>query len=185
MAIDFMVMPLSRYISGDFVTPVMQLCWDQGLSYKQFGPQGPLEFPPNTPFGGVDASQRREQLMDLLHEDLEALPQGIASQLWDERSTAEMRFHRVDPKSYEALLQEARQRSDQLHCAASLFLPCDFLDAFDMTTPFERLTGSTHQAVRELEQGSAWSEQTRPARETLLAALRDSRALNLPMIVDW
>jgi hypothetical protein len=185
MAIDFLVIPLSRYISGDFVTPVMQLCWNQGLPYTQFGPNGSVEFPPNTPFGGRDAPQRREQLLATLYGDLLTLPQGIASQLWDERSAAAIGFHRVDPKSYDALLHLARQRDGRLHCAASLFLPCDFRDVFEMTTPFERLTGSSHQAAKELGGRQAWPDQTKPASETLLDALRDSLRLNLPMIVDY
>ena len=31
MAIDFMVMPFSRYVVGDFITPVMRYAWEQGL----------------------------------------------------------------------------------------------------------------------------------------------------------
>jgi hypothetical protein len=187
MAIDFMVMPLSRYISGDFITPVMRLCWEQGVPYTQVGPQGSREFPKDTPFGGAGASLRREQLMEMLYGDLNMLGQGIPSQLWNERSAVEISFHRVEPKSYEALLKEAAQRATRgsRHCTASLFLPCEFPDAFDMTTPFERLTGSSHRALWELEQGSAWPDETSLARETLLAALRDSLGSNLPMIVDW
>jgi hypothetical protein len=33
MAIDFMVMPMSRYISGDFVTAAMRWAWEQGVPY--------------------------------------------------------------------------------------------------------------------------------------------------------
>jgi hypothetical protein len=34
MAIDFMVMPMSRYISGDFITPGMRQAWERPGRWK-------------------------------------------------------------------------------------------------------------------------------------------------------
>jgi hypothetical protein len=55
VAIDFMVMPLSRYLSGDFITPAMRVAWDQGVPYTIVSPDGTRELPPGLPFGGADA----------------------------------------------------------------------------------------------------------------------------------
>jgi hypothetical protein len=63
MAIDFMVMPMSRYISGDYITPAMRWAWEQGIPYAVHGPQGKRELPPNIPFGGADAPERRAQIV--------------------------------------------------------------------------------------------------------------------------
>jgi hypothetical protein len=179
MAIDFMILPLSRYISGDFITPVMELAWKQGLRYTIIGPDGPRDRPKGVPFGGPDAAARRELFLGMLDEDLAALP--ISSQLWDERSNTPLGFHRVDGGSYAALAEEASRLGR--HSAATLFLPCEFTAPFEMKSPFERLTGSTPAALRELEE--SWSNAFEPARGTLLEALRDSARLCLPMIVDF
>src|SRR4029079_1472207 len=100
MAIDFMILPLSRYISGDFITPIMEHFWKQGVPYSIFGPDRQRQLPPGVPFGGADAPNRRTEILGMLAEDLSALPPPIPSQLWDERSNAPLAFHRVDPDSY-------------------------------------------------------------------------------------
>jgi hypothetical protein len=35
MAIEFLVMPLSRYLAGDFVTPAMRSAWQCGAPYAR------------------------------------------------------------------------------------------------------------------------------------------------------
>jgi hypothetical protein len=65
MAIDFMVMPMSRYITGDFVTPTMRFAWSQGLPYAIVSPDGKREIPPGSPFGGGDAPERRSQVVEM------------------------------------------------------------------------------------------------------------------------
>jgi hypothetical protein len=47
VAIDFMIMPISRYIAGDFITPIMRFCWEQGTPYFVFGPDGKRELAAN------------------------------------------------------------------------------------------------------------------------------------------
>src|SRR5262245_62031037 len=110
MAIDFMILPLSRYISGDYVTPIMRAAWEQGLSYTIIGPEGRHECPPGRPFGGPDAPERRAAIQGMLHDDLKTLPPALSGSLWDEQSEVEPRFHRVDPASFDALLTEAQSR---------------------------------------------------------------------------
>jgi hypothetical protein len=180
MAIDFMILPLSRYLSGDFVTPVMEMFWKQGVSYSILGLDGNREQPPGIPFGGPDAATRRFEILEMLTEDLAGLPAPIPEQLWDELWDGPMGFHRVDPDSYAAFVEEAERRGG--HCAASLFLPCEFPELFEMTTPFERPTGSVPVALRELDQ--SWPDVVEPARETLRDALREAAHLCLPLVVD-
>lgn len=195
MAIDFMVMPLSRYISGDFVTPMMQTAWRQGLPYKLIGPDGVREFPPGLPFGGEDAPRRRLRIVETVLDDLRVLPRSIAAHLWDERSEAQARFHRVDAGSYHALVEYyaahpgraflgLRTRPKVSHCTASLFLPCNFSEPVDMTSPFERTAAAASRAFAELSRAK-YPAEARWAAETLSAALEDACRLRQPLIVDW
>lgn len=197
MAIDFMTMPLSRYLSGDFVTPAMTLAWEQGIPYSIFGPGGRRELPKDTPFGGADAPEKRARFIPMIVDDLKKLPGTVGASSWDEASVAAPTFHRVDPKSYESLLEVAKTRVTRplflsflkrktavpAHVAASVFLPVPFDVPFDMPVVFERVAASAPVALRELEAGG-WPDSTSSARETLLDALRDAVRLQLPMIVD-
>lgn len=197
MAIDFITMPLSRYLSGDFVTPAMAFAWQQGVPYSVFGPGGRREIPKETPFGGADAAEKRGRFIPMILDDLKKLPGAVGASSWDEASVAAPTFHRVDPKSYESLLEVAKTRATrpsflsflkrkaavQAHVAASVFLPVTFDVPFDMPVVFERVAGSAPVALRELE-AAGWPDSTSSARETLLDALRDAVRLQLPMIVD-
>lgn len=68
MAIDFMVMPMSRYITGDYVTPTMRFAWSQGLPYTIVSPDRQREIPHGSPFGGNDAPARRNQVVGMIVE---------------------------------------------------------------------------------------------------------------------
>jgi hypothetical protein len=198
MAIDFMIMPLSRYISGDFVTPTMAFAWELGGPYSLFGPAGRRDIPKNTPFGGTDAPTKRAKFVPMVLDDLKSLPGTLSANLWDEASSAEPTFHRVDPSSYDSLLEEAKTRATRpsflglvkrktlgpAHIAAMVFFPVPFDEAFEMPVVLlERLAGSAPVALRELEAGG-WADAASSARDTLMDALRDAVRLNLPMIVD-
>ncbi len=195
MAIDFMVMPMSRYISGDFITPAMRWAWEQGVPYAVLGPEGKRELPPGVPFGGPDAAERRAQIVDMVLEDLAVLPSQVSTQVWDERSTVAPCFHRVDPASYQALLEQFaaqparsflgfRKTAKVSHCTASLFLPCDLEMPLPLVSPFERIAGATGRALQELAKAKH-SSATASAVETLRDALQDSARLRFPLIVDW
>jgi hypothetical protein len=194
MAIDLMVMPMSRYISGDFVTPAMQFAWANGVPYAIIGAEGKRELPPGLPFGGAEAPLRRAQIAEMVLEDLRALPAEISRDVWDEHSAAEPCFHRVDVSSYEALLAHFAPRSERTflglrkrtmlsHCASPLLMPCDFKTPVALVTPFERTAGAASQALRELE--SPCPPEARAAAQTLRDALADALRLRLPIIVDW
>jgi hypothetical protein len=196
MAIDFMTMPLSRYLSGAYVTPAMAYAWAQGMAYFVVGPEGRRDLPPGQPFGGPDADANRERFVPMLVDDLRSLP-ALAASMWDEASAAEPTFHRVDADSYASLLEEAssrakrpallgllgRRRPEAAHLAATVFLPVAFDAPFAMPVVFERVAGSAPLALGELEAGH-WTPASSSARGTLLAALRDAVRLRLPMVVD-
>ncbi|WP_394833954.1 hypothetical protein LVJ94_46360 [Pendulispora rubella] len=192
-----MTMPLSRYISGDFVTPTMTFVWNQGIPYVMVGPQGPRELPKGIPFGGPDAPRHRHAMLPMLLDDLGMLPPPIATNLWDESSAADPTFHRVDPKSYDSLAAEAAAEPTRSifrflkpkaltarHLRATLFFPVEFEEPFDMPVIFERTAGSAGAALRELE-SCTWTEKSSSARQTLHDALSDALRLRLPMIVDY
>lgn len=192
MAIDFMVMPLSRYLAGDFVTPNMRAAWDTGVPYFILGPQGRRDFPRDVPFGGPDAAVQRARFVPMVVEDLAQLP--IPRGAWDEASSAEPVFHRVDPRAYGGLLEHLATQPGSLldrlpwtakreHVGASLFLPCDFPRTLAMRSPFERQVGSVPRALAVLE-GRAWPGEVSAAVVTLRDALGDAQRLRLPLIVD-
>lgn len=196
MAIDFMVMPLSRYVAGDFVTPAMQFCWDQQLPYRIVGPDGVRELPPNVPFGGTDAAAKRERFVPMVLDDLRS---AFTNVQWDERSSSVPRFHRVDPTSFQALLAHAESRAkpslfgklfkrapadrDRLaHLLGTLFVPGELAQVVEIESPLKATVGSVAIALAELSHPVPADAE--PARETLRAALQDASELHLPMIVD-
>lgn len=163
----------------------MTFAWDQGLPYSVFTPAGRHDIAKNTPFGGPAASASRARFAPMLLDDLADLRSTLGATLWDEASAAAPRFHRVEPTSYESLLQEAKGRTSDgaAHLAAMVFFPATFAAPFDMPVVFERRAGSAPAALRELERGK-WAVAATSARDTLVAALRDATSLHLPMIVD-
>ncbi len=122
MAIDFFVMPFSRYLSGAFITPTMRLAWSAGVPYTLVGSKS-RQIPSGEPFGGVEAEARRKAFLaaDMIPGDLARYPKFVASALWDEASEVEPSFHRVDPASYGTLLEESRDRMVERTSSAGLF----------------------------------------------------------------
>lgn len=204
MAIELMVMPLSRYVAGDFVTPAMRRAWESGSPYRCQSPEGPRELKPNVPWGGGGARHLRDSVQAPLDTWLANLPAPLPQQRWDERSDLPPRFHRLDVLSgdeafsYAAFRSQAAARRPtgrplfgidlpepagrRSHSGAALFLPREFDLPFEMTAPMMKATGSAVLALRELEQGPCPAHARRP-RDVLLAALRDAIELSLPLVL--
>jgi hypothetical protein len=204
MAIEFLVMPLSHYLAGDFVTPAMRNAWEEGTPYRCQSPEGPREMKKDVPWGGGAAPHRRGSLYAPLDGWLKNLPLPIPQNLWDEHSDLPPRFHRLDAlagleaMAYTELRKQVaghkvtgrplfgldlpRGEGGAPHSGASLFLPCEFDPPFEMTAPLKKATGSAVLAARELEHARCPSYASRP-REVLLAALRDALDLHLPLIL--
>ena len=181
MAIELVVMSLGRFISGDFVSPSMRRCWDQGLPYTWTSDEGPQERRRGTPWGGPAAPRRRQELLGPINDWLHNLPAPIPAQLWDEDSLEAPRFFRVDTRAFRALQRQARSKR-ALHVGSSLLLPCAFEAPIEMTAPLKRRTGSLAEAEQELTRAT-WSGDALPAHLTLLAAVRAALTAKLPLLV--
>lgn len=196
MAIDLMIMPLSQYWSGDYITPAMAVCWERGIPYKIVTAEGVSEFPPGTPFGGADAAKQRKQFIPVAIEYIRRLPFGIGKSPWDEDSATPAAFVRVDPASYGVLLAEcearfsfrpsffaklAGKRARRSHVAAGVvLLPVDFDAVFDLD---DKAIGSLYRAREELA-GVDWPESVEPSLGLVREAVDTAIELRFPMIVD-
>jgi hypothetical protein len=118
---------------------------------------------------------------------------------WDERSTAEPRFHRVDPRSLGALLDHMKSLltppswfvkrrgkrrgpvTEAAHLMSTVFLPTE-LEVVEIESPMAAICGSASIALRALD-GDV-PEPAASARDTLRDALRDAVELRLPMVID-
>jgi len=184
-------MALSRYISGDFITPAMRQCWEQGIPYKIMRPfQQIQDLPPNIPFGGKDAPQKRTEALGVVR--------NIQAQLgmsWNDSSDAEPTFHRVDPISYESLTRDAsrldkepsilgnvlgRQAYSSQIAHGTIFIPPNFDEM--MESDF-CVIGSLPRLEVELA-SNKWSSQAKSAKQTLQNAINDAKRLRLPLIID-
>jgi hypothetical protein len=194
VAIDYMIMPLSRYIAGDFVTPQMERAWKIGISYKQVRAAGVRDFPPGVPVGGVDAAHRRADVAVAVRELFAPVFDPLP---WDEASDA-ARFHRVDRDARAAfqdhvvasckpsLVDRLRGRSKAPvgigHVFGTIFVPAEIADVFEIEEPICGIVTSATTALRCLD--LPCDAELALARDTLRAALHDAVALGLPMIVD-
>jgi hypothetical protein len=190
-----MVMPVSRYLAGDFVTPMMAMSWKTGVAYRIAGPDDMREIPPNQPFGGPDAPAKRRQAIQTVIDALAPAFRGTVP--WDEASEATPRFERVDPRSFEAMCEHVvkltrgsklerflRRPADPgpAHLLGTLFVPAELRGAFELEAPMEGIMTSALEALRQLQR--PFPEAAASACATLRTALTAARELNLPMIVD-
>lgn len=88
MAVDVLVMPLARYVTGNYVTPFMERVWAQQGVYKILRPgltgeEVLEEIPPGVPFGGLEAEARCAAISAELAQCLTQHPE-LAAALWDE-----------------------------------------------------------------------------------------------------
>lgn len=195
MAIDFMVMPFTRYIAGDYVTPSMQIAWDAGVPYQLVTPEGPRVCPPDTPFGGHEAPAHRTRILAAVVDDVRALSPVIAANLWNEASIEAPVFHRPDTHSFGALLEWAKSppRASWLsfgtpppsHVLATVYVPVHFVTApFEAESPLRGVVASAPRALEQLADAKV-PEAAKHARDTLIEALSDAVRLRFPLIVDW
>jgi len=192
VAVDLFVLPLSRYIAGDYITPMMRACWAQGLPYEIVGPQGTRALPPDVPVGGPGAGEHRARIQEMLHEDLLKLPAAISGQLWDERSELEPRFHRLSHTEYGRLCELAQGRkgffgfgsSPQLpELEASWFAPQEFDGAFEVEEPLRGRVASAPALLRALE-GARIPTDMQGVVQVFRAALQDSVECRWPLVID-
>ncbi len=195
MAVDLIVTSLSKYWSGDYITPVMQDAWDIGADYKVMTPQGVTTIPKGTRYGGEGAKDERKELVSFVNQIMEALPFEGSSGAWNEESE-HFGFHRVDPDAFGELTKRADKQFTQKigligrfkgrkgsvsHLGRALiFIPIDFDTPFDLEgKAFASLQG----AKKELDEGD-WNGIPREALKPILDAFSEAMSAKLPLVVD-
>ncbi len=188
MAIDLMVMPLSRYWAGDFITPLMQRAWAKSERYSIATDDGQRELSAGQPYGGETAPDERQELLETALTNLFFDFKGLGVELkWDEQYDGEIGFHRVEATSHAALEEAAKVRMEKPgnnalprhFVKATVFLPC----AFDDPQRWGDIVfGSLPQLEAEL--GGLWPGPAIAAVSTYRVAIAEAQKLNLPLIID-
>ena len=199
MTIDLFIMPLTRYLAGDYVSEAMRYAWSMGQPYRVETPDGETaEVPRGMPFGGRDASAKRQALLPPMQELFDSLP-GIRAghRPWDEASDAEPVFCGVDANAYDLLVRDARSQLEKrpswiLRTATNeqAYTPhlayAHYFVPFSFRAPFERgaeTIGSLDKLRNELEQLEPSAGAERVYRDFRVMCDR-AQALRLPLIVD-
>lgn len=204
MAVDLLVMPISRYIAGDYITPMMQGAWDEGIPYSILGPNGAVELLPGIPFGGNNASERRREIAGMVADDLQPYIEDLGFG-WDEGSDAAPSFHRFSHDTYAAgqeLLNAKKGvlgfgRRAAIPELATLFLPQSFEGVFSMEEPLDVMFASAPETFEKLRHLSARKHRNESARfrnkindslaefvTVMSAAFRDAIETGFPVIID-
>lgn len=191
MAVDLMVLPLSRYWAGDFITPAMREAWRMGTPYAIVRPHQPLQqLPPDVPFGGPGAPAERRRLLEVVGDVQRQL--GIA---WDDGSDAEPEFYRVDPIPWSEFsgfalkldrkpglfARLAGRKPVFAHLAHATILLPGRLPELVAGDGF--VIGSLSQAQTELA-STPWPSGAIGAASAFKQAAAAARRLRLPLIVD-
>lgn len=195
MAVDLIVTPLSKYWSGDYITPVMRDAWEMGATYSIVTPGGTKTIPKGTPYGGEDAKSERAKLVAFVEQIMDALPFEGASGAWDEKSD-HFGFHRVDPDAFGELAKRSEaqftRKAGFFGCLkgtkdavshigrALIFMPLDFDAPFDLQG---KIFASLHAAKRELDSGD-WSGIPPEALQPITEAFEEAKVKNLPLVID-
>ena len=195
MAVDLIVSPLSKYWSGDYITPVMKDAWEMGAAYNIVTPEGTKTIPEGTPYGGDDAKSEREELVGFVEQIMDALPFEGASGAWDEKSN-HFGFHRVDPDAFGELVKRSEEqftkkaglfgrfkgcKDSVSHIGSALiFMPLDFDTPFDLQG---KIFASLHAAKRELDSGD-WIGIPPEALQPIIEAFDEANEKNLPLVID-
>jgi hypothetical protein len=201
MAVDVLVMPLARYLSGNYVTPAMEQAWREHGSYAFGTPSAIEEIPPGVPLGGLHAAQRAEQFHHVLAEAFQQIP-AAKGYPWGERPSGATYFQRLDHDLLLELRWQAAvsleqrpgwfarlwgKRASTSHLAsAAVFLPADFAEPFELssTADWDDLEcGSLPRLIAELQALDPLPTVEESSR-TLLAAALVAWEERLPLILD-
>ncbi len=201
MAVDVLVMPLSRYFSGHYITPAMELAWREQGVYAYGRPGDIQEIPPGVPLGGLPAAAHANQLRAALASRFAELAQPLGYP-WGERESGPIYFQRLEHDAFLELRWQATvalekkprwwnrllgRKPAACHlAAATVFLPVNFaapveISASDDWDEFE--CGSLPRLIRELSQVSA-SADVAETTQTLQAAAWMAMEERLPLILD-
>jgi len=183
MAIEVLIMPLSRYWAGDYVTPGMQRALDPSAPRYKAPARRFSRHDASLPGGPERAAQERTQLLE------KRIPQLIrnfpyeASSGWIETSETEPLFFELERAGYEHVLMDGQDASfDHMPhlLTASIFLPPRFVRTFER----EGLQyGSIPVLTGELRKVS-WSRDAEQTAALFAHASTEALRLNLPLFVD-
>lgn len=195
MAVDLIVSSLSKYWSGDYITPVMMNAWEIGADYKVMTPQGVKTIPKGTPYGGEGAKDEHKGLVSFVNQIMEALPFEGSLGAWSEESE-HFGFYRVDPDAFGEIAKRSDKQFTQKigligrlkgrkgsvsHLARSLiFIPIEFETPFDLEG---KVFASLQAAKRELDAGD-WSGISQESLQQIRDAFSEALSVKLPLVVD-
>jgi len=201
MAIDLFVMPLSRYASGDYITPAMQIAWSIGAAYAIMTPEGRIDCPAGLPFGGAEAGDVRRKIVSQLPRLREALGQVTRDRMWDEEADGDIGNWRPSSSSFGAFLEQAERELTRRSLwerirgrpeptaqllQATCFLPVSIKSPFVLTPPWARdemLTGSLSVLANELARITP-VEEAAEAHAMFTEAVEEAERRKLPLVVD-
>ena len=210
MAVDVLVMPLARYVTGNYVTPAMEQAWAEFGVYRVGRPGAVEDIPPGVPLGGVQAPARCDAIAAELQRQLNALPE-VAGAMWDETAEATY-FQRVEHEPLLALRWQAAALAEEppsllrrmarrlmgrraaapaiALAAANVFVPGVFDEPFELEAPQDLGVydcGSLARLVDELASLAVSVEAGTPEAQvlgTLVTAAEIASQRRLPLILD-
>lgn len=197
VAVELLVMPLSRYWSGDFVSEAMRTAWSLGSPYIAVTPGGQILRREGETFGGAGADAVRRDLLKGMQAVFETVPGAEhGRRLWNEDSDASITGSSMTHEAYGALIDIASSVLDApvpwfkklmgvqgtiSHLAhATYFLPVHF------DRPYERggwRMGSLPQLRRELQTLEV-PTSLHEAHQAFVDAAAIAQKQRAPLIVD-
>jgi len=195
MAIDLIVSPLSKYWSGDYITPIMEYAWSVGADYKVAEPNGVRTLERGSLYGGASAKNDRVKWIAFVANLLERFPEWEKSECWDEESEY-FGFHRVNPDCFSEVLKLADKQFSQntnvmrrlmghkkklSHLARGIiFLPIDFEGCVRVEG---KMFASVFRAREELLELSVLISNSE-CFEEIVRTYDDAIEQGLPLVVD-
>lgn len=199
MAVDLLVIPLSRYLAGDFVTPEMRAAWDRGEVARIETVAGEtIECPKGTPLGGKEAKVQASKWREAMDRYRASLPHGIDAIEWNEDAAGAEVVETVDHNAWGALVTAARKKyerrgglltkllSGRPKAASHVVNGVVFVDAA-FARPFQKgevIFASLPGALVELSDLEGLDALAGAAREAFQKAAVEAREQALPLIVD-
>lgn len=193
VTVELYIMPLSRFLSGNFASDAMQQAWRMGADYRMPTAAGGGSRPRGVPYGGPDAPRLQDEWLEKTQRFMLDLPAELGGVHWNE-SARQSRYHSLTEVGLEELRRQARRRLDKRptlgglisrrryrsHTGhAQVFLPVLFESAFSHE---ERQYGSVLTLLKELTQAE-WTSPAAACVKVLQAAGREAAELRLPLIV--
>lgn len=185
LGIELMIMPLSRYWAGDYITPTMREVYTAGCDFTIIRPGEPAQTLERwSPFGGLNAPQERISLISFVTTLMKRMPRGIPDQLWDEASNFNPWIHKFDRREISRFfyfaIKALKVESSSHLATAKLFLPVDFPYVLNWEDFY---FGSLHQLQRELESIPVRAD-TEKVYMIFDEAVRMAISARLPLIYD-